>query len=118
MVESLGRSSSNFTATNQLFQNESIEYWRFEVVYSFTSENSSSALNFRINQPPKNGSCVIDLVNGTSSTLFTINCSNWADEDGLKDYSVYGLFDSIIPSCHRFVLIESGFFLYFSLDRE
>ncbi len=37
---------SNFTAINQLFiENSPIEYWRFEVVYSFGSETSSSSIN-------------------------------------------------------------------------
>ena len=88
----LGRSTSNFTATNQLFQNESISYWRFEATYTFASEKSSSALNFRVNQPPMNGSCSIDLSNGTTSSTFTIICSNWTDEDGIKDYGIYGQF--------------------------
>ncbi|CAF4346396.1 unnamed protein product, partial [Adineta steineri] len=49
----------------------------------------SSALNFVINQPPQNGSCSIDPLNGTTSTLFTISCPNWLDEDGIQDYSLY-----------------------------
>lgn len=59
-------------------------------MYSFSSENSSSALNFIINKPPDGGSCSIDPLNGTISTLFTIICSSWVDEDGIKDYSFYG----------------------------
>jgi len=83
--------TSNFTATNQLFQeNSAIEYWRFEVFYYFLNENSSSAINVLINQPPKQGSCSIDRTNGTTTTLFTIRCSGWIDEDGIKDYTFYG----------------------------
>jgi hypothetical protein len=83
--------TSNFTATNNLFLNNSqILYWRFEVVYLFVSTQSSSALNFVINPPPQNGSCSIIPLNGTTSTLFTINCSNWFDENGIQDYSFYG----------------------------
>ena len=59
--------------------------WKFEVVYTFLSETSSSALNFIINQPPYNGSCSINPLNGTTSTLFTISCPNWFDADGIKD---------------------------------
>ena len=71
----LGRQTSNFTATNELFlQDESIEFWRFEVVYTFTSKTSSSALNFQINQPPTDGNCSIDPPEGTTSTLFAISC--------------------------------------------
>ncbi|CAF4830827.1 unnamed protein product [Rotaria sp. Silwood1] len=53
-----GRYTKNFTATKQLLiQYPHIEYWRFEVIYSFFSETGSSSLNFLINHPPKNGSC-------------------------------------------------------------
>jgi hypothetical protein len=68
-----------------------IEYWRFEVIYSFPSEISSSALNFIINQPPQNGSCSINPLNGTTSTVFTISCPNWFDQDGIQDYSFYSM---------------------------
>ena len=84
--------TSNLTVTNNLFlDNSLISYWRFEAMYSFVSENSTSALNFIINQPPSNGSCSIDPLNGTTTTLFTIICSSWFDEDGIKDYSFYGI---------------------------
>ncbi len=87
----LGVNTSNFTATNKLFlANLQINFWRFEVIYSFISQISISALNFVINQPPYNGSCSIYPQNGTTSTLFTISCPDWFDEDGIKDYSFYG----------------------------
>jgi len=85
-----GRKTSNFTATNQLFLSyPSIQLWKFEVVFSFPTQISTSALNFIINQPPQNGSCSISPSNGTTTTQFTISCSNWFDEDGIKDYSIY-----------------------------
>ncbi|CAF0773839.1 unnamed protein product [Adineta steineri] len=85
-----GKNTSNFTATNQLFLNNTqINLWRFEVVYTFSNETSTSALNFIINQPPYNGSCSINPMNGTTTTLFTILCPGWYDEDGIKDYSLY-----------------------------
>jgi hypothetical protein len=84
--------TNNFTSTTDLFlQNSQIEYWRFEVIYSFDSGIGSSAINFVINPPPQNGSCSINPLNGTTSTLFTISCSNWFDQDGIKDYSFYGV---------------------------
>lgn len=95
----LGTNTSNFTAINRLFlDNSEIEYWRFEVVYSFSSEISSSALNFVLNQPPSNGSCMINPLNGTTSTLFNISCRNWSDQDDIKDYSFYSqtFFDSCL----------------------
>jgi hypothetical protein len=95
--------TSNFTAINTLFlQNDHINYWRFEVVYTFLNEISSSALNFIINQPPDNGSCTINPQNGTTSTLFTINCTDWLDEDGIKDFSFYR--KNILLQKHRYYL--------------
>lgn len=64
-------------------------YWRFEVQYTFPSEQAVSSINFKINQPPSNGICSINPRSGTINTLFTISCSNWFDDDGIKDYSVY-----------------------------
>ena len=87
----LGQNSSNFTAASRLFtENSSIRLWRFEVVYIFTNEQSSSSITFTINQPPSNGSCLISPTNGSITTVFTISCMHWYDEDGIKDYSVYG----------------------------
>ncbi|CAF3754605.1 unnamed protein product [Adineta steineri] len=85
-----GTNTNNFTATDQLFLNNlQISLWRFEVVYTFQSAVSTSALNFIINQPPSNGSCSINPLNGTITTLFTIECPDWYDVDGIKDYSLY-----------------------------
>jgi hypothetical protein len=87
-----GLNTANFTATDQLFlSNSQITLWKFEVVYNFSSETSSSALNFIMNQPPANGSCSINPSNGTTDTIFTVLCPNWFDEDGIKDYSLYGI---------------------------
>ncbi|CAF5043887.1 unnamed protein product, partial [Rotaria sp. Silwood1] len=84
-----GRYTKNFTATKQLLiQYPHIEYWRFEVIYSFFSETGSSSLNFLINHPPKNGSCSASPLNGTTNTLYDISCEYWSDEHEIKDYSV------------------------------
>jgi hypothetical protein len=86
-----GTNTNNFTASNQLFlANPQINLWRFEVIYTFLSESSSSAMNLILNQPPSNGSCSINPLNGTTSTLFDISCPDWFDEEGIKDYSLYG----------------------------
>ena len=85
-----GANTRNFTASNRLFlANSQISLWRFEVVYSFPSETSSSALNFVINQPPSNGSCSISPSNGTTTTLFRVSCPGWFDQDEIKDYSLF-----------------------------
>ena len=77
--------------TNEVFlSNPSILLWRFEVIYSFSIDiSSSSSLNFLINSPPRNGSCSISPTNGTSLTLFTVWCPDWFDEDEIKDYSLF-----------------------------
>ena len=88
--DALGRSSPNFTSIPQLFVSfPDVELWRFEVVYSFANQQSRSALNFRINRPPTNGSCSISPQNGTTLTRFTVSCLGWFDEDQIKDYSLY-----------------------------
>ncbi|CAF1035223.1 unnamed protein product [Adineta ricciae] len=85
-----GSNTSNFTATNNLFlAYTSIQFWRFEVAYSFPQQIGLSAMNFKVNTPPQNGSCTISPINGTTSTLFTITCSQWIDDDGIQDYSFY-----------------------------
>ena len=104
-----GKSSSNFTVLNQLFiQNPTILFWKFEVVYSFPNETSTSALQFVINQPPENGSCSISPSNGTITTLFEIACPNWFDEDGIKDYSLYSFTNQLMIAFSS----ESSFKVY------
>jgi len=104
-----GTTSSNFTVKNQLFlQNPNIEFWRFEVIYSFSSRTSTGVLNFVLNQPPQNGSCSIFPSNGTTTTLFQISCSNWSDEDGIKDYSLYSFTNQLMIAFSS----ESSFKVY------
>ena len=104
----VGSNSSNFTATDDLFlSNPSISYWRFEVVYTLPSGTSSSALNFIINQPPQNGSCSVSPRNGTTSTVFSISCPQWQDQDGIKDYTFYSeIASSVIESDVRLSFIS------------
>ena len=88
-----GFNTANLTATSDFFTSYSkIDYWRFEVVYFFPTGISISAINFQINQPPENGSCSITPQNGTTTTLFTITCKDWKDENGIKDYTIYSTF--------------------------
>ncbi len=91
---SSGLNTKNLTLEKEIFaeNNQSI-YWHFEVFYSFQSETSIGLFDIQINEIPKNGSCSIDPLNGTLITLFTINCSNWFDEDEIQDYSFYGLYN-------------------------
>ena len=86
-----GRHNTNFTATSQLFlHSPQINFWRFEVVYQFSIENSASTINFATNQPPTNGSCSIDPSSGITTTPFTVICIDWYDANDIKDYSLYG----------------------------
>ena len=57
---------------------------------------SVSALNFVINQPPSNGSCSISPLNGSTSTVFTVSCANWIDDDGIRDYILLGLAERVM----------------------
>ena len=85
-----GRKISKFTATNDLFLRfPNVTHWKFEVVCSFETISSVSAFNFGINQLPSNGSCQINPKNGTTSTLFTVTCSDWQMKDKIKEYSLY-----------------------------
>ena len=107
-----GTNAINFTSTNQLFLNyPQISLWKFEVIYTFPSDTSSNTMNFIVNQPPTNGSCSIDPLNGTITTLFTVTCLNWFDTDGIKDYTLY----SIFILCQRF---QKLFLDHFSLDNR
>jgi hypothetical protein len=67
--------------------------------------NSSSALNFVINQPPLNGSCQINPSRGNTSTIFTVTCSDWYNKDNIKDYSVYSMYRSIVEKL-KIILID------------
>ena len=85
-----GITSNNLTVTKDLLLiNPTIKYWKFEVIYTVGFVRSVGLINFEINSPPANGSCSIYPLNGTTTTLFTITCSNWFDENGIQDYSFY-----------------------------
>ena len=46
-------------------------------------------MSFVINQAPRNGSCSITPLTGTTSTVFTVSCPNWEDSNGIQDYTIY-----------------------------
>ncbi|UJR07283.1 hypothetical protein I4U23_011571 [Adineta vaga] len=88
-----GLNTKKLTVMKDLFiEHLSNIYWRFEVIYSSSkSENEShSYFDVEVNQPPYNGYCLIHPVNGTITTLFTIQCTDWLDQDEIKDYLIYG----------------------------
>lgn len=87
----LGRTTSNLTVTNQLLQTYSnVTKWHFHAFYLFNTEQAKGTITLNVNQPPRNGSCSMDPKNGTISTLFSVSCRNWYDDDDIKDYSIYG----------------------------
>ena len=87
----LGLNSKNLTMTKDFFsQNKEIVYWRFEVFYFFQTEIINQSFDIQLNQAPEKGVCSVNPANGTTLTLFTIHCSNWSDEDRVKDYTYYG----------------------------
>jgi hypothetical protein len=89
----LGNTTNNLTVSKELFmKNHLINYFKFEVIYFFSNGNSSSSMNFKRNSPPSNGSCEINSLNDPTTPLFNISCSNWFDENGIKDYLFYSLF--------------------------
>ena len=89
----LGENTNQLTVSKELFQrNPLIIFWKLEVIYQFENAKSSSSVYMKKNSPPMNGSCTINPSNGTIISLFHIKCWNWFDEDGIKDYSIYGLF--------------------------
>ncbi len=93
--------TDKLTISNDFFnENKQITYWQFEVIYTFESETSKNTFNIEMNEGPKNGSCMIHPSIGTIDTIFTINCSGWIDDDGIKDYSFYRL----IRSSDKFML--------------
>jgi hypothetical protein len=89
-------SKLNLAIRKELFQDFStFKYWKIELVsFSFDKNlTTSSSLLFYVNQPPVPGMCNINPKNGTTSTLFTIYCTDWKDDDGgLVNYAFYGNF--------------------------
>ncbi len=76
-----------------------VSRWKIEFTATTSSLNGglaegSSSLVIEINQLPKNGTCTIFPMNGIAAvTNFTINCSNWVDEDGrIMRYEFFGIF--------------------------
>lgn len=85
--------TNTLTIEKEFFlQNPTIIYWRLEVIYSFGLNTSETTFDIQMNDKPTNGNCSIDPHNGTIMTVFTINCSNWYDPDGIKDYTIFGMF--------------------------
>ena len=94
-----GRTLSDLTIKKQLFSDYSTQnIWKIDLIlnvkdpFQNQTQNATSSLNVYVNQPPTSGTCDIDPKNGTTNTLFRINCINWIDIDGSVpvNYVFYG----------------------------
>ena len=86
-----GPFSSDLTACKSLFHDYSTQLiWKFELTIEIANKNESgsTSLIVFVNHPPLFGSCDITPINGSSSTLFDINCINWNDNP--VNYAFYG----------------------------
>lgn len=82
--------SQNLTIRKEFLKDySSIKYWKFEVIYEVDGKESVGLIEIELNDPPRNGTCSIFPLNGTILTKFTVNCSNWFDENEIKDYSIW-----------------------------
>ena len=88
-----GNPNAYLTILRNIFDDYSHQVlWKIEVTAYIASRNvsGSSSMMIKVNFPPKYGSCYIDPHNGTTLTIFTINCSNWLDPDGtVISYTYY-----------------------------
>ena len=90
-----GQSNSNLTILGDMFKNNREQViWMIELNVYITSRNisGSSSIILYVNFPPMSGTCNMNPLIGTTSTIFTINCFNWIDSDGfLVSYAFYGI---------------------------
>ena len=87
-----GRHSRHFTVSEKLFERTEVRFWKFEVIYTHDSNNSTSAMHFEINNPPRGGKCLYLLMSDTMS----FECLDWQDEHDIYDYRFYGNISIII----------------------
>ena len=69
-------------------------------------------MDLKLNDKPDLGLCSISPSNGTLRTLFTINCSNWFDSDGVRSYSVSGWWNNAADRTFLSVSDQSTIDLY------
>lgn len=90
-----GRANSDLTILSDLFMgNPQQIIWKIELnVFSSTQNLTGyTSILLYVNFPPIPGSCNVDPLLGTTSTLFTLTCVGWFDSDGLLiSYAFYGI---------------------------
>jgi len=91
-----GKEKEQLKIKKQLFSDYPFKFWKVQLtgdlIYSanLTLQGDSSN-EFLVNFPPANGECDVDPKNGTTSDVFSFNCSNWMDSEGfVTNYVFYG----------------------------
>ena len=71
-----------------------VEFITYVLTYKNESLRGSSSIFLYVNFPPAKGTCSISPKNGTTSTIFTVNCKKWTDDYDkvVRYYSFYGKF--------------------------
>ena len=90
--------NSDLTVFSSLFQDYPIDtIWKIELATTLIYNNGNQAekgltsVIVYVNHPPKHGSCAVSPTIGTTNTLFSLNCTNWIDNDGsVVNYAFYG----------------------------
>ena len=96
-----GKTQSDLTIKKHLFsdyKNQSV--WKIDLILinknplQDQTQLATSSLIVYVNQPPSSGTCDIDPKSGTTSTFFSITCSNWIQLVGgpVLNYVFYGIF--------------------------
>jgi hypothetical protein len=83
------------TLKEELFRDHSsILIWKIELEVIISSRNVSgkSSILFSVNFPPRLGYCIVNPENGTTKTLFDINCMNWIEEGSVFNFAFYSKF--------------------------
>ncbi|CAF0880040.1 unnamed protein product, partial [Brachionus calyciflorus] len=92
------QNSKELIISNELFSNYShIKHWRINFalwIDDKISQRGETFLQFKINELPSIGECLVEPANGISSQQqFLISCSNWHDNDGyIVNYEFYADF--------------------------
>ncbi len=94
---STGLSNEYLVILKDLFRDFPVQhFWKVEsniqlTTFAGDTLTASSSIVFYVNFAPLNGMCSISPWVGTTSTLFTISCPNWIDNEGdIVSYSYYG----------------------------
>ena len=93
----IGQSNSYLVIKKDLFRDFSSQViWKIEsnielVTYTNETLTASTSMKVYVNFSPKYGICTISPTNGTTNTVFSLNCQNWIDSNGsVGFYSYYG----------------------------